>query len=86
MSVVSMLVVASRSAAVAWDTAEQKHYKCVSPVFVIQKEFPLLICYSCVQGGWRQQQPAHKQTLIIVETPAHWRFIPLGKEVATKVK
>ena len=25
---------------------EQKHYKCVSKVFVIQKEFPFLICYS----------------------------------------
>ena len=25
---------------------EQKHYKCVSKGFVIQKEFPFLICYS----------------------------------------
>lgn len=28
----------------------QKHYKCVSSVFVIQKEFPLLICYSSVHN------------------------------------
>ena len=30
---------------------EQKHYKCVSKVFVIQKEFPFLICYSSVQDS-----------------------------------
>ena len=29
---------------------EQKHYKCVSKVFVIQKEFPFLICYSSVHN------------------------------------
>ena len=28
----------------------QKHYKCVSSVFVIQKEFPFLICYSSVHN------------------------------------
>ena len=32
----------------------QKHYKCVSSVFVIQKEFPLLICYSSVKTNITQ--------------------------------